>query len=86
MPWRGRSATALCWIEPQIVIGAASRPRPLSWDGRVILDVDRSLHHRFGAGTTCVYLTRPDGYVGYRKEPADAEKLWAYLDRIFVTA
>ncbi len=73
------------WIEPQLVIGAASRPASLSWDGRVVLDVDRSLHHRFGAGAACLYLTRPDGYVGYRSEAVDAERLWAYLDRIFVT-
>ncbi len=71
------------WIEPRIAIGAASRPGSLSWDGPVILDANRSLHHRFGAGTTCLYLIRPDGYVGYRSEPADAEKLWAYLDRLF---
>jgi 2-polyprenyl-6-methoxyphenol hydroxylase-like FAD-dependent oxidoreductase len=73
------------WIEPQIVIGAASRPGALSWDGRVILDLNRTLHHRFGASGTCLYLIRPDGYVGYRSEPAHAERLWAYLDRIFVT-
>jgi hypothetical protein len=73
------------WIEPQIVIAAASRRESLSWGGRVILDVDRSLHHRFGAGATRLYLTRPDGYVGYRSEPTDAARLWAYLDRIFVT-
>jgi 2-polyprenyl-6-methoxyphenol hydroxylase-like FAD-dependent oxidoreductase len=73
------------WIEPQVVIAAASRRGTLSWDGRVILDVDRSLHHRFGAGATCLYLTRPDGYVGYRSQPIDAERLWTYLHRIFVT-
>jgi len=73
------------WIGPQIVIGAASRPRSLSWDGRVILDSDRSLHHRFGASAACLYLARPDGYVGYRSETADPEKLWAYVERIFVT-
>jgi 2-polyprenyl-6-methoxyphenol hydroxylase-like FAD-dependent oxidoreductase len=72
------------WIEPQIVLGAASRPRAFSWDGRNILDADRSLHHRFGAGATCLYLARPDGYVGYRSEPVDAERLWAYFNRIFV--
>ena len=36
-------------------------------------------------GATCLYFTRPDGYVGYRSEPAAAESLWAYIDRIFVT-
>ena len=79
---RDRAGT---WIEPQIVIGAPANPGSLSWDGRVILDTDRSLHHRFGADEPCLYLTRPDGYVAYRSEPADAERLWAYLDRILVT-
>jgi len=73
-------------IEPQIAIGAASRPGSLSWDGPVILDTDRSLHHRFGASAACLYLIRPDGYVGYRSDSADARKLRAYLDRLFVTS
>ena len=75
---------ARAWIEPRIVIGAASKPETLTWDGPIVLDTDRSLHHRFGAGAPCLYLVRPDGYVGYRSEPADAEKLWAYLDRLFI--
>jgi hypothetical protein len=73
------------WVDPQIVVVAASRPPSLSGDAAIILDVDRSLHHRFGAGSACLYLVRPDGYVAYRSEPIDAEKLWAYLDRIFIT-
>jgi 2-polyprenyl-6-methoxyphenol hydroxylase-like FAD-dependent oxidoreductase len=72
-------------IEPRIVIGAASRPKTLSWDGPVVLDTDGALHHRFGADAPCLYLIRPDGYVGYRSASADADKLWDYLDRLFTT-
>ncbi|MGO9598209.1 MAG: FAD-dependent monooxygenase [Isosphaeraceae bacterium] len=76
---------ASSWIEPRIAIGAASKPEALSWDGPVVLDADRSLHHRFGASAPCLYLIRPDGYIGYRSEPVDPERLWAYLDRLFIT-
>ena len=41
------------------------------------------LHHRFGAMTDCLYLVRPDGYVGYRAQPADPDKLAAYLRHLF---
>ena len=85
-PWRGRSATArrLDQATDRDRRGQQAGVRS-SWDNLVVLDVDRSVHHRFGAGATCLYLTRPDGYVGYRSEPADAERFWAYLDRTFVT-
>jgi hypothetical protein len=36
------------------------------------------------AATPCLYVIRPDGYVGYRGRPPDAARLWAYLGRIFV--
>jgi hypothetical protein len=75
---------ARAWIEPRVVIGAAGKSETLAWDGPIVLDADRSLHHRFGASAPCLYLIRPDGYVGYRSEPADGEKLWAYLDRLFM--
>jgi 2-polyprenyl-6-methoxyphenol hydroxylase-like FAD-dependent oxidoreductase len=53
-------------------------------DGRVILDPERSLHYRYGAETECLYLIRPDGYVGYRSEPATPGPLHDYLGRIFI--
>ena len=67
------------------MIGAASRLASLSWDGRVVLDVYRVPPSPLRRRAACLYLTRPDGYVGYRSEAVDAERLWAYLDRIFVT-
>lgn len=48
----------------------------------VLPDPDAALHHRFGAAASCLYLVRPDGYVGYRAQPPDAGKLQAYLERI----
>jgi hypothetical protein len=49
----------------------------------VLPDPNGTLHHCYGAQTACLYLIRPDGYVGYRSLPPDAKKLGVYLDRIF---
>lgn len=51
---------------------------------KVILDPRRNLHYRYGAETECLYLIRPDGYVGYRSEPATASALHEYLNKIFL--
>jgi 2-polyprenyl-6-methoxyphenol hydroxylase-like FAD-dependent oxidoreductase len=37
----------------------------------------------YGAAGTCAYLIRPDGYIGYRSAPPGADRLAAYLGRIF---
>ena len=53
----------------------------------IVHDAEAHLHHRYGARAECLYLVRPDGYVGYRCEPADFERLSAYLyDRGYTAA
>ena len=42
------------------------------------------LHHRFGAPAECIYLVRPDGYVGFRSRPVDLANLQDYLGHIFI--
>ena len=54
----------------------AKVPTPPIWR-----DVDGKVHRQLGAAGGTVILVRPDGYIGYRGQPADAEKLGAYLDR-----
>jgi len=56
---------------------------PSGADGPGLLDPAGHLHRRFGAHAECLYLIRPDGYVGYRSQPPDVTKLRAYLERIF---
>lgn len=49
-------------------------------DGIVALsDPASALHATYGAERACLYLIRPDGYVGYRAPLADQESLHAYL-------
>ncbi len=49
----------------------------------VVADWEMSCHHKYGAGANCLYLIRPDGYVGFRSQPADHKLLTRYLERIF---
>jgi 2-polyprenyl-6-methoxyphenol hydroxylase-like FAD-dependent oxidoreductase len=72
-------------IEAILVVRGDVAPPWIAWDGRKILDHLGELHHRFGARGPCLYLVRPDGYLGYRAMPPDAGKLANYLKRIFVS-
>ena len=47
--------------------------------GATLIDPDLALHKRYGAGTQTLYLIRPDGYVGFRSQPADGDALIAHL-------
>jgi 2-polyprenyl-6-methoxyphenol hydroxylase-like FAD-dependent oxidoreductase len=71
------------WVDVHVVVPYATKPPDLCWDGSLILDPNGALHQRYGARSECVYLVRPDGYVGYRGQPADEERLFAYLATIF---
>ncbi len=70
-------------VAVHIVVPRAAPPQALDWDGSILLDPEGDLHHRYGAGSESVYLIRPDGYVGYRSQPADGDHLFTYLDSIF---
>jgi 2-polyprenyl-6-methoxyphenol hydroxylase-like FAD-dependent oxidoreductase len=49
----------------------------------LLLDPTLALHHAYAAVSECLYLIRPDGYIGFRSFPADEASLQAHLDRIF---
>jgi hypothetical protein len=66
------------------VVPHATAPRALEWDGSVLLDGHRALHRRYGAGSECLYVIRPDGYIGYRSQPAQVDPVMGYLSTIFV--
>jgi 2-polyprenyl-6-methoxyphenol hydroxylase-like FAD-dependent oxidoreductase len=70
-------------ITSHIVVPRISPPPELGWDGSIVLDAEGDLHRRYGAGSECLYLIRPDGYVGFRSQPADGAALDAFLSGIF---
>lgn len=72
-------------VETVLVLPSAKCPSALSQvPHSVVLDSDLALHRRYGARSECLYLIRPDGYVGYRSLPAHGGKLHGYLRRIFL--
>jgi hypothetical protein len=70
-------------IRSHIVVPLGARPEALTWNGSVLLDAAGAVHQRYGARSECLYLIPPDGYVAYRSQPADGDRLIAFLDRIF---
>jgi hypothetical protein len=75
---RGRERIRCCLVNhPEASLGDPN------WDGPRLVDSDGAAHRRYGARSACLYLVRPDGYIGYRSQPPDADKLAAYLGRVF---
>lgn len=50
---------------------------------QLVADWEMSIHHRYSAGANCMYLIRPDKYIGFRSQPMDLNLLTAHLNRIF---
>lgn len=69
-------------IRTYVVTPRAQRPAILPESIPVLLDPDGDLEKRYAASTECLYVIRPDLYVGYRSQPADEEKLVGYLRTI----
>jgi 2-polyprenyl-6-methoxyphenol hydroxylase-like FAD-dependent oxidoreductase len=70
--------------ETRIVASSDARPVPPGWgEPVVLLDPDLEAHKLYGAKAEALYLIRPDGYIGFREEPAAPEPLLGYLGRLY---
>jgi 2-polyprenyl-6-methoxyphenol hydroxylase-like FAD-dependent oxidoreductase len=70
-------------IEPHLIV-PHELPEDLAGKGEILLDPRGELHHRYGARSACLYVVRPDGYIGFRSQPPDPEALKSYLTQIFL--
>jgi len=70
-------------VDSYVVVPMAQAPESAHLESRVIADANQVLHTRYGAKAECLYLIRPDGYIAYRSQPADGDKLLSYLDTLF---
>jgi hypothetical protein len=68
------------WIRVCIVVPEGRSPDLEEF----LSDRDLTLHRHFGCRSEGLCLVRPDGYVGFRSQPAAAEKLYAYLERMWI--
>ena len=69
-------------IEP-VLIHMNELPFAVDSQISVIQDDNGELHQRYGAHSYCIYLIRPDGYIGYRSQPAKLDLFLEYCGRIF---
>jgi 2-polyprenyl-6-methoxyphenol hydroxylase-like FAD-dependent oxidoreductase len=75
-------------VRPVVIVFGGKTPAELvaaAAAGRVWLDPEGKLHARFGAGSECLYVVRPDGYVGFRSQPADQAALERSLARVLLS-
>jgi len=56
----------------------------VSFECSTLLDYKKSLHHKYKARSNCLYLVRPDGYVGFKSQLINTEYLQEYLSKIFI--
>ena len=70
-------------IVPHLVIHGTEKPSTLQWNGSLLLDPNGNFHHRYGARSNCLYLIRPDKYIGFRSQPATFEPLFKHCEQIF---
>lgn len=55
-----------------------------NWAAHVLMDREKYVHSKYGVnGAPCLYLIRPDWYIGFRADLNQQSKLVAYLERIF---
>jgi len=69
-------------VDVTVITPRTTRPAELPEKICVVLDPDGELEARYGATTECVYILRPDLYVGYRAQPVDEDKIVAWLKTV----
>ena len=66
-------------IDVVVIVPEEGRPDALGADVTLVRDPENDAHARYGARSECAYLIRPDGYIGYRQQPVDAQRLTSWF-------
>jgi 2-polyprenyl-6-methoxyphenol hydroxylase-like FAD-dependent oxidoreductase len=69
-------------VRTYVIVRGATKPAQLGCDRGLVFDADEALHRRYGATAECLYLVRPDGYVGFRSQPASFSGLEGYMQTL----
>ena len=69
-------------LDAHLISSEKTIPEGVGWSGNAYTDPDFTLEERYGAGSSCVYLIRPDGYIGFRGQPVNFDGLKEYFDKI----
>jgi 2-polyprenyl-6-methoxyphenol hydroxylase-like FAD-dependent oxidoreductase len=71
-------------IAVHMIAGTISLPPDFCQMNSIWMDKDLIMHRDFGAAKSSLYLLRPDGYIGFRNQPASLSDLLEYLPIIFL--
>ncbi|OGE20224.1 MAG: hypothetical protein A3J42_03750 [Candidatus Dadabacteria bacterium RIFCSPHIGHO2_12_FULL_53_21] len=71
-------------IDVHLIAGTNALPPDFIKMSSVWRDEDLLMHRDFGAAKSSLYLIRPDGYIGFRNQPASLSDLLEYLPIIFL--
>jgi hypothetical protein len=73
------------FISVHVIVPRAASPETdadVDWAGSLLYDPEGDLEHRYGAGAQCLYLIRPDGYIGFRSQPVNGDALFKHLEHL----
>lgn len=73
-------------VSVYLIVSADSGPAEINGYTAILVDPRDEAHARYGADAACLYLIRPEGYIGYRCRPLQIEHLQQYLAGIFRAA
>ena len=71
-------------IHAYIVVADTKPPVTPDAPDAVLMDTEHFLHDRYDVRSPCLYLIRPDDYVGFRGKIADEPHLTAYLQTFLI--
>jgi 2-polyprenyl-6-methoxyphenol hydroxylase-like FAD-dependent oxidoreductase len=66
-------------VSEHLVLGPGRTESRPDWPGSILADPTGEVHELYGAAAPTAYLIRPDGYVGFRSQPADETRLLEHL-------
>ncbi|RUS93460.1 hypothetical protein DSM106972_096090 [Dulcicalothrix desertica PCC 7102] len=67
------------YMDIHIVLWESQIPDIFDWHQLILLDPEGRCHKRYRAFSECLYLIRPDFYIGYRCQGTDVSKLIMHL-------
>ncbi|MGI8690515.1 MAG: hypothetical protein ACR2M3_18195 [Thermomicrobiales bacterium] len=73
-------------VAVRLIVAGRAMATDASWDSMRDDDPDLAVHKRYRVKEPALYVIRPDGYIGFRSQPANGDALRAYLRRIFIPA
>lgn len=69
-------------VVSHLILAGDKVPASLKFAGKVYLDPELHVHEKYGTSTESLYLLRPDGYIGFRSQPAKLGPLEEHLNKV----